>query len=293
MQKDNIRAAILVVIATTAITTNDAIFKHISQVFNVGQVMALRGLLICVIFAVWLSIKKQPVFSRQALNRWNLTRAFLELLATLAFLTGLTLLPIATTITLSFVSPIILAILASFILGEQVSLTRWAVIACGFSGVILITDPFGANMEWAVVLPLICAFLVALRDLAIRKIPSQIPSLQLAFTNAWVVMLGGVALSLFQEWHLPEYSWYLWFLALAVALCTGYLCYIIGSRIGELSFIAPFKYVSIALAILYGYLIWGDIPSLNMIGGAIIIFLSGIYLIRHERKLIKTLSSSD
>jgi drug/metabolite transporter (DMT)-like permease len=288
MQKDNIRAAIFVVIATTAITTNDAIFKHISQVFNVGQVMVLRGLLICVIFAVWLIIKKQPVFSRQALNRWNLTRAFLELLATLAFLTGLSLLPIATALTLSFVSPIILAILASIILREQVSLTRWIVIACGFAGVVLITNPFGANMEWAVVLPLICALLVALRDLVIRKIPAQITSLQLAFTNAWVVMLGGGILSFFQEWNLPETGWYFWFLALAVALCTGYLCYIIGSRIGDLSFIAPFKYVSIALAILYGYLIWGDIPSLNMICGAIIIFLSGIYLVKHERNLVKS-----
>ena len=98
------------------ITTNDAIVKHITQVFNVGQIMFLRGALICIIFAVVMRMRRQPVFNRQTLHRWNLLRALFELCATLAFMTGLSLLPIAVASTLGFASPIFLALLAAVIL---------------------------------------------------------------------------------------------------------------------------------------------------------------------------------
>ena len=98
MEFNNIRAALLVMIAMAAITTNDAIVKHISQVFGIGQIMFIRGLLTCAVFAIVLSYRGQPVFNRRALHRWNLIRGLLELLATLFFLTGLSLLLVFTTL---------------------------------------------------------------------------------------------------------------------------------------------------------------------------------------------------
>ena len=57
-----------------------------------------------------------------------------------------------------------------------------------------------------------------------------------------------------------------------------------GSRIGELSFISPFKYISILIALAYGYLIWDDQPTLIMLAGATIIVLSGILLLSSEKR---------
>ena len=284
MEFNNLKAALLVMLAMTMITTNDAIVKHITQVFTVGQIMFLRGALICVIFALVMRLRGQPVFQRRMLHRWNLARAGFELGATLFFLTGLSMLPIAVASTLGFASPIFLAVLAALLLNERVGLARWLVVLVGFGGVILITNPFGETASWAVILPLICAVFVALRDVAIRYVPDDIPSSQVAFTNACVVTLGGAAYSLYQGWGLPDWRWYLWFFALAAILYTGYLCLIVGSRLGELSFIGPFKYVSILIAIGYGYFIWGDAPTPNMLAGAAIIVLSGIILLSPERK---------
>jgi len=266
------------------ITTNDAIVKHITQVFNVGQIMFLRGALICIIFAVVMRLRKQPVFNRQTLHRWNLLRGLFELAATLTFLTGLSMLPIAVASTLGFSSPIFLALLAALILKENVSLDRWIVILAGFGGVMLITNPFSGSASWAVIFPIICAFFVALRDIAIRYVPGDIPSSQVAFTNAWIVMLGGGLYSLYQGWGEADLQWYLWFIGLGGVLYCGYLFLIMGSRLGELSFISPFKYISIIIAIIYGYLIWGDQPTLSMLAGAIIIVLSGIILVSTERR---------
>jgi drug/metabolite transporter (DMT)-like permease len=281
---NNLKAALFVVIAMSMITTNDAIVKHITQVFNVGQIMFLRGALICIIFAVVMRLRKQPVFNRQTLHRWNLLRGLFELAATLTFLTGLSMLPIAVASTLGFSSPIFLALLAALILKEKVSLDRWIVILVGFGGVMLITNPFSGSASWAVIFPIICAFFVALRDIAIRYVPSDIPSSQVAFTNAWIVMLGGGLYSLYQGWGEADLQWYLWFIGLGGALYCGYLFLIMGSRLGELSFISPFKYISIIIAIIYGYLIWGDQPTLSMLAGAIIIVLSGIILVSTEKR---------
>ena len=266
------------------ITTNDAIVKHITQVFNVGQIMFLRGAAVCFIFGSIMLWRRQPVFNRQSLHRWNLLRALFELGATLSFLTGLSLLPIAVASTLGFASPIFLALLAAVLLKENVGLDRWLVILVGFGGVMLITNPFSESASWAVVFPIICAFFVALRDIAIRFVPNELPSSQVAFTNAWVVMLGGGIFLTFQGWGTADWSWYLWFFALAGAIYCGYLFLIIGSRLGELSFVSPFKYVSIIIAIIYGYLIWGDRPSLTMLSGAAVIVISGIILLSTEKR---------
>jgi len=274
----------LMMIAMTVITTNDAIVKHITQVFNVGQIIFLRGALICVIFALVMRLRRQPIFGPQAFHRWNLARALFELGATLSFLTGLSLLPIAVASTLGFASPMFLALLAAILLKERVGMLRWAIIVAGFGGVMLITNPFAETASWAVVFPLICAFFVALRDLAIRFVPASIPSSQVAFTNAWIVALGGGLMSVFQGWGTAEWHWYLWFFALAGAIYCGYLLLIVGSRIGELSFIGPFKYVSILIAIGYGYWIWGDRPSANMLAGALVIVVSGIILVSSEKR---------
>lgn len=284
MEFNNIRAALLVMIAMAMITTNDAIVKHISQVFGIGQIMFIRGLLTCAIFAAVLSYRGQPVFSLRALHRWNLIRGLLELLATLFFLTGLSLLPIATASTLGFSSPIFLALMASLVIRERVGLVRWTVILVGFGGVLLITNPFAASANWAVIFPIVCAVLVALRDLVIRFVPGDIPSLQVAFTNAWIVTLGGGVYSLIQGWAFPALDWYVWFGGLAVAICCGYLFNVMGTRLGELSYVGPFKYTSIVLAFVYGYFIWGNTPTPAMLAGAAVIIVSGIYLITHEKR---------
>ncbi len=284
MEFNNLKAALYVVVAMSLITTNDAIVKHITQVFNVGQIMFLRGALICIIFACVMKIRRQQVFNRRTLHRWNLLRAMFELGATLAFMTGLSLLPIAVASTLGFSSPIFLALLAAIMLKEKVGLDRWIIILTGFVGVMLITNPFSGTPSWAVIFPIICAVFVALRDISIRYVPDDIPSSQVAFTNAWIVMLGGGIYSLYQGWGEADLQWYLWFIGLGGALYGGYLFLIIGSRLGELSFLGPVKYVSILIAIIYGYLIWGDQPTITMLGGATIIVLSGIILVSTEKR---------
>ncbi len=266
------------------ITTNDAIVKHLTQAFGVGQIMFIRGMLVCAIFSVVLTATKIPIFSRHAFHRWNMVRALLELFATLAFLSGLSMLSLAVASTLAFSSPILLAVLGAVFLRERVGWLRWSMIFTGFAGVLMIANPFADNASWAVILPIICAIFVALRDLVTRYVPVEVSSLQIAFTNGWIVMLGGGVLSHYQGWSPVEVSWYGWFAGLAIAISCGYLFNVVGTRLGELSFIAPFKYTSVLLAIAIGYIVWDEAPTLLMLCGAAIIVLSGTVLMLGESR---------
>ncbi len=284
MQNHNIKAALLVMAAMAMITTNDAIVKHLTHIFGIGQIMFIRGIVVCLIFATFLRAAGKPIFSRRVFHRWNIIRGLLELGATIAFLTGLSMLPLATASTLGFSSPIFLAVLVSIFLNEKVSWLRWLVIFSGFSGVLMITNPFTEEMNWAVIFPIICAILVALRDMAIRYVPNDIPSMQVAFTNGWIVMLGGGLLTPLQGWSSVDIGWYIWFPVLGAAMFCGYIFYIVGTRMGELSYIGPFKYTSVVLAILIGYLVWDEKPTMLMLSGAMVIVLSGIILLSSEKR---------
>jgi len=293
VQSSNIKAALLVMVAMLMITTNDAIIKHLTQAFGIGQIMLIRGVLVCIIIATFLKVSNKPVFSKKTFHRWNIFRGLLELGATAAFLTGLSMLPLATASSLGFSSPIFLAVLVAIFLNEKVGWGRWLVIFSGFIGVLMITNPFAEEVNWAVIFPIICAIFVALRDLAIRYVPDDIPSMQVAFTNAWIVTLGGAVMTFIGGWNPVEYHWYIWFPCLAAAIFCGYIAYIVGTRMGELSFIGPFKYTSVVLAIIIGYLVWDETPTLLMFAGVVVIVFSGIALITDEkRRLRKKLQTS-
>ncbi|MEM7293159.1 MAG: DMT family transporter [Pseudomonadota bacterium] len=284
MQKNNVRAAILIVVAMALITTNDAIFKFMSSELGVGQIIFVRGVLVCGLFAIVLKATRQPIVSRQTFHRWNMLRALFVLGASLSYLTGLSMLSLATTSTLAISSPIILAVLAALALRERVGVLRWLLVFIGFCGVVLIINPIGESFHWAVILPMICAVLAALRDLAVRFVPDEIPAMQIAFTHAWVVTLGGLAMAYFEG--MAPMSWDLapWFLLQAALVFGGYLCMVQGVRIGELSYVAPFKYTGVPIAFILGYLVWDDGVTLNMLLGAAVIVTSGIVLVTTENR---------
>ena len=124
----------------------------------------------------------------------------------------------------------------------------------------------------------------ALRDLATRKIPAQIPSLFITLlTTVTVTTAGGVILVPLGGWTPPS-THSLGLLAFtSVLLLIGYQCIITALRTGDISAVAPFRYSALLWAMLLGYLVFGDVPDAMMVTGASIIVLSGLYAFYRER----------
>ena len=273
------------VLAMAMISVNDALIKSASETLSVGQILAVRGVIACLVFGVLIKLSGHPLFPRLMLDPANLMRGVLEVATTLCFVTGLTLLPIAIATTLVWTSPILLTIVGALLLGEPVTPSRWAAVFVGFAGVVLITQPFGAGFSIAMILPLMAAFFLAIRDFVTRRINPRLGSFTITLTTLLLVTVCGAVLSWF-TWHPIAQPQAVKLAFSAVLLAFGFYCMIEAVRIGDLSFVAPFTFTAILMALLLGFIVWGDVPTPSMLAGVTLIVGACIYIFRRGRVTI-------
>lgn len=281
-QSDNFRAAGILVVTMLLFSGSDSILKLVFARLPVGEVAFLRNLVVCVAVLSFLSLRRRLPPLRSCLDRTTLLRGCVELGTAASFFMGLRSLPLATATTLVFASPLMSIALAVLVLREKVDWWRWLAAAVGFGGVILIVRPGASGFEPAALWPLMTAFLVSLRDLLTRFIPPHVDTGAVTLTAATVVMLGGLATLPF-AWVTPN-AWELGLLLVGGLLISiAYATVVIAFRLGDMSFIAPFRYVSIPLAAVMGWLIFADRPTWHLAAGAAVIVASGAYIFHRER----------
>lgn len=279
---NNARAAALMVFAMVMVSSNDALIKSASETLSVSQILAIRGFMACMIFGVLIKVSGRALFPRAILNHANLLRGAIELVTTLCFVTGLSLLPIAIATTLVWTSPILLTVVGALLLREPVTASRWIAVLVGFTGVLLITRPFGAGFSAAMILPLMAAFFLALRDFVTRKIDPAVSSFSVTLTTLVMVTVCGGVLAGF-NWHPVETREVIKLALAAVLLAFGFLCMIKAVRLGDLSFVAPFTFTAVLMALVLGYVVWGDVPTPSTLGGVILIVGTCLYIFRYDQ----------
>ena len=268
----------------TLFSSNDVFMKLSSEHLGIGQLLFIRGSLAVAIFSLAMRSTGKPIITKAAFSKWILVRAFCECGATLCFITGLSLLPIATASTLVWTSPIFLTIAATLILKEHVAAVRWWAVFVGFIGVMLVANPGSVDFSLTMLLPLAAAIFIAARDLVTRKLDPSLHSLYVTWTTLVVVTIAGLLISFF-DWRPIALTQILWLCASAVLISSAFFVQISAVRLGELSFIAPFSYTGILVAVFYGFVVWEELPSTTMIFGIVLIILSGLYILSHQTRL--------
>ncbi|WP_027132836.1 DMT family transporter [Geminicoccus roseus] len=279
---DNLRAAGFVVGAVTFWALGDTTVKLLSERMSIPEIMFLRGLVSIVLVVALARLGGWQPSWRTLARPVVLLRGLVEVAVVFAYLFGVANLPIAVANTLVFTSPLWGVALGGLVLRERLGPARIGAVLLGFVGMLFVTDPFGARASWWVVLPLGAALLQALGDLITRRIDPSIPTDSITVTTLVMITAGGgVAAMRNLAWpDLPTAG----LLVLAAFLVVGaYLCYIRAFRIGEMSFAAPFKYVSIPQTMLTGWLVWGDVPTAWMLFGATLIIMAGILIVWQDR----------
>ncbi len=290
---DNLRAAGLIALTMSLFAVSDTLVKTLFDRLPVGQVVALRGIMITCLLAGFLLARHRRLVLRHLLERIALTRALIEVFVAFAFFKSLALMPLADATVILFGSPIIMTVAASLFLGERVGPRRWTAVLIGFLGVVLVAGPGNQTIGWAAILPLSAAVLVAVRDLITRFVPKTHDSTTVALTTAICVSIGGWlslplgSIGLAGAWLWPTMGEWLVIAASAMLIGIAYNTVVGGYRLGEASFLAPFRYTSIPLAILLSWTVFGDAPSLIMLTGALIISGSGIFIFVRERQLAR------
>lgn len=276
-----VKGILLIIAGGALLTVNDAVMKWLTGAYPTGQIMFLRGIFayIPIAFFVWQAggIRRLRIVS----YRGQAARALLVIFGTFCFVTGLSYLPLADMIAITFAGPLFVTALASTVLKEVVGWRRWTAVFVGFIGVLIIIRPAGEAMQWAALLPLAASFTGAVRDVITRYIAVGEQSASMLLVTTTAVCLAGLATAPF-GWA-PLMTDDLWFFLLSGVLLGGAHFFMIEAfRYAEAALVAPFKYSSMIWAIALGFVVWGDTPDQWTITGCVVVIASGLYIFKRE-----------
>ncbi len=220
--------------------------------------------------------------SNRRFHQWF--RAALMLGATAFNFAAVKYLRLDQTVTVFFITPLIVAALAGPILNEWIGWRRLAAIATGFLGVILVVRPGLGGIHWAIVYSFAATLSFALYNIWTRWIAAHDPENVTQFYSplAGFILVMPFALN---DWVWPA-SPMIWFLLLALGFLggVGHWLLIKAHQIAPAPILAPFIYIGLIAMTILGYVIFGDVPDAYTLGGASIIIFSGLYLLYRERR---------
>ena len=281
---DNVFGAILMAVSMLSFISNDALMKFLFQTISVEQGIFMRGLVSVPLLALIAYLRKS-LFVRIDWRNWRviLTRAFAELAATMAFLTALSHMPLANITAILQALPLTVTMFAAIFFGEQVGWRRWGAILAGFIGVLIIIRPGGDGFNEYAVLAIVAVACVTVRDAITRRLDRSVPSLFVAFISAIPIFIYGGVATATTGWTIVSGAIIGIVVVAAIAITCGYLFAVMAMRNGEISFVAPFRYTGMIWAILFGFLLFGDLPDAATILGTMIVIGMGVYAFHRER----------
>ena len=219
--------------------------------------------------------------------RYQLLRGSLLLASsTLAFL-SLRYMPIAAFTSIVLIAPLVVTLLAATTLKEEVSALRWALVAGGFAGTVVILRPGGAAFGWAILLPLGLVLTNAWFQVLTSRLARTEKPLTMHFYTGWVGTLIATIPLPFVWAALP--SWREWALLCLMGFMgtVGHFLLILAYQRAPASTLTPFLYVQIAFAMLGGWLVFAQVPdAVSLFGMAMVAVCgaAGAWLTVRERR---------
>jgi drug/metabolite transporter (DMT)-like permease len=272
----------LMLLAIFMFSFGDAIGKFIVATYSVWQLLFLRGCAALLLLApmVW---RQRKEFARLERPWLQALRVALSTMEVAAFFLATVYLPLADVITYYLACPIFVTALSGTVLGEDVGWRRWMAVAIGFLGVLIALRPSGEMVSWPAMIALGGSMAFALLMLITRLLRAT-PDIVLASSQFVGTFLLGAALSPV-NWVTPTAAGVVLF---ALAGCTSVaalLCVNRSLKLAPASVVVPYQYSMIVWAVIFGLVVFGDVPSSATIAGASIIIGAGFYIFLRERKL--------
>jgi drug/metabolite transporter (DMT)-like permease len=280
-----IKGIFLFITAIFLISIVDTICKFFTKDLHAIQIV--WGYLIGINVTLWIFFlfkgeKLSRLLRTNKLSLQIIRPAFLICSISSLFL-GLTYLPIAEATAIGFVAPLFITALSVPILREKVGIHRWSAVIIGFLGVIIIVRPGTEFWHVASIMPLLGAFFFALFQIMTRLLSATENTYSTLFYTG-LAGLGWSSLMVPFVWS-PMFQIHFYvFFAIGIMGAIAHLCMISAFDRAEASFLAPYNYTKLLWVAVLGYIIFGDIPSLEMWLGAFIIVSAGFYVFSREKK---------
>ena len=277
-------------ISVCAFSLMDVLVKW-SDTYPVGQVLFFRGF--CGIIPILFLIPKDRYLDFYKTNRslLHLKRCFAGLIALVSIFIALRNLPLAIVVSISFAAPIFTTIFSIFLLNEKVGLYRWLAVLVGFIGIIIISEPGFSSLNFYYIYPIIFCLGLSYVAITIRKLSSTEPVWLISFFFSFSIMILSF-FTFYQNWIIPNLIDLILLSMIGILGGLANLWLSQSYKYSEVSLVTPLKYLALVFAIIFGYLIWDEVPTIKTLTGALLVILSSFIIFRREMILNKKLSVS-
>lgn len=288
----NTRGAGLMMASMIAFTVNDACMKSLSDEVPLFQAIFLRGLVTCAFlaFMAWRTGAFKVRIPRGDLGL-VVIRSLAEVVAAYFFISALFNMPIANVTAILQALPLTVTLASAVVFREAIGWRRMSAILVGFFGVLLIVRPGAEGFNFYSVYAVLAVLVITVRDLAARRLSVGVPSMAVALSAAVAVALFAGIGSIGSEWA-PVSGKVAWQLSGAsLFIIGGYLFSVMTMRVGDIDFVAPFRYTSLVCALILGLFIFGEWPDkLTLIGSAIVV-ATGAFTLYRERRIVQAFTA--
>ena len=276
-------------LSVCAFSLMDLVVKW-SDGYPLGQVLFFRGFVGALIYFLIIPRERIKNFYYTKKAGLHFLRCFFGLIALLSIFTALRNLPLATVVSISFAAPIFTTIFSIFFLSEKVGVYRWLAVFIGFIGIIIIAEPGLTELNIYYIYPVIFCLGMAYVAISIRQLSRTEPVwlISLYFSiSITIVSLTTIP----SGWIVPSLSDFIILTFLGIFGGVANLWLSQSYKYSEVSLVTPLKYLGLVFAIIFGYFIWEETPTLKTLAGSILVILSSVIIFRREIFLNKQISA--
>jgi drug/metabolite transporter (DMT)-like permease len=271
----------LMLVGVLMFSFGDALGKFLVATYSVGQLLLLRACAALLLLS--------PLIWRRRADFIRLERPWLQLLRVLstlevaAFFLAAVYLPLADVITYYLASPIFVTALSAVFLRERVGWRRWSAVVAGFCGVLIALQPSAQTVTWPAPIALGGSLSFAVLMLLTRLLRAT-PDIVLASSQFIGTLAFGVVLAPF-GWVPPSLHGLGLFMAAGWISVCALICVNRSLKLAPASNVVPYQYSKIIWAVMLGYLMFGNVPSMATLVGVAIIIAAGLYIFLREQAL--------
>jgi len=276
-------AIALIVLASACFSGVDVMVKLLSQRYPVPLLVWARWSVQALLLVALFAPKMRLGVVRTTRLPLHLVRGSVLIASSLCFFSALRYLPIAEATALNYTSPILVTLMASWLLHEPLTRPRWAFVGAGFLGMLLIVRPESNMLTPAAVFAVAAAGFYAVYQILTRTLAGESLVVLMMYPSLFGAVVLSLAVPFFHYGGGYPTSDLGAFIGIGVIGTLGHLLFVRAFQRASASAIAPFTYMQLIWSTLAGWILFGTFPDGWTLAGIIVIAGSGVVLTWYER----------
>ena len=249
--------------------------------YPIGQILFFRGFFGIIFYFFIIPRDRLHNFYQTKRPGLHSLRCLAGLIAIVAIFIALRKLPLATVVSISFAAPIFTTIFSIFLLSEKVGIYRWLAVLVGFIGILIITEPGISELNIYYIFPIIFCLGLSYVAITLRQLSSTEPVWLISlFFSIAITLLSFLTIPF--GWVMPSFNHFIILSLIGFFGGVSNLWLSQSYKYSEVSLVTPLKYLTLVFAIIFGYFIWGEIPTIKTLIGAFLVIISTLIIFRRE-----------